>query len=284
MRKVAIISDVHALLEPLEAILEDINRRGITEIYSLGDNIGLGPNPNEVISALSSNNVTSIAGNYEEYELLGVEPFKWYMTQSKIRSRDWTSSVLTKENKEIISLYPHSIDLLLGNKKIALCHFANDVRFDYYNNDSWGYSSNVQGGRPGYEQFLYTNSRRQKEDIQEKISEYGENNPELRGIFSALKDPLFGGKKIKMYDAIIQGHVHWKLTEKTPFGIIYSIRSAGMAYKDNPVDTASYVILSETSNGINVEEVLVKYDRAKMKNSILNSTSPDQDIKRYTCL
>ena len=46
-RKIAIFTDAHALLEPTEAALEDMQRRGITEIYSLGDNIGVGPNPSE---------------------------------------------------------------------------------------------------------------------------------------------------------------------------------------------------------------------------------------------
>lgn len=51
-RKIAIFTDAHALLEPTQAALEDMYRRGITEIYSLGDNIGVGPNPSEVIDLL----------------------------------------------------------------------------------------------------------------------------------------------------------------------------------------------------------------------------------------
>ena len=37
-RQIAIFADIHGLLEPAVAVLEDIKRRGITEIYSLGDN------------------------------------------------------------------------------------------------------------------------------------------------------------------------------------------------------------------------------------------------------
>lgn len=44
-RTIAIFTDVHGLLEPLKAILEDIKQKGITEIYCLGDFVGVGPNP-----------------------------------------------------------------------------------------------------------------------------------------------------------------------------------------------------------------------------------------------
>jgi len=43
--KRALISDIHSNLEGLEAVLEDIDKQGISEIYCLGDIIGYGPNP-----------------------------------------------------------------------------------------------------------------------------------------------------------------------------------------------------------------------------------------------
>ena len=49
MKKIAIFTDAHALFEPTEAVLKDIKGKGITEIYSLGDNIGIGPNPRKVM-------------------------------------------------------------------------------------------------------------------------------------------------------------------------------------------------------------------------------------------
>ena len=36
-REIAIFTDAHGLLEPTQAALEDMTKRGITEIYSLGD-------------------------------------------------------------------------------------------------------------------------------------------------------------------------------------------------------------------------------------------------------
>ncbi len=129
-RKIAILTDCHALLEPTKAILEDVNRRGITEIYSLGDNIGMGPNPGEVIDLLEENSVISVAGNAEEYVRLGIEPFYSYFNALKTKSHLWTLSKLNEHQKGVISLYPHYIELLIGGKKGVLCHFANVVRVD----------------------------------------------------------------------------------------------------------------------------------------------------------
>lgn len=283
-RKIAIFSDAHALLEPVKAALEDIKKRGITEIYSLGDNIGVGPNPGEVIDLLEEYNVKSISGNAEEYITIGIEPFESYFNELKTQSQLWTESKLNEHQKGIISLYPHSIELLLGNKKLALCHFSNDVRFDYTKNSTWTYQRNLKNNEIAYKQFLETNSFEQLLEIERMLHTYGFNSPMMRGYLSAKDDPLFNKNTVDMFDAIIQGHVHWKLYENSPSTEFYSIRAVGIAYDKDPIDTASYVILTETENGYNLEEILVKYDREKMVYSVLNCTSPDTSIRKFISL
>ena len=281
-RDIAIFTDAHGLLEPTKAALEDMKRRGITEIYSLGDNIGVGPNPSEVIDLLEENGVISVAGNSEEYVTLGIEPFRSYFDELKEQSQLWTLSKLNEHQKGIISLFPHSIELLVGGKKLALCHFANDVRFDFSKNSTWTYQSRTSNGQSGYQQFLYTNSAEQLEYMDRIIKRYGVDSPMMRGFVSAIKDPLFAGKQVNFFDAVIQGHVHWKIYEKASPTDFYSIRAVGMAYNKDPIDTASYVILHENDNGYELEEVLVKFDRERMEYSILNSGSPDNTIYRFT--
>src|SRR5437879_3863441 len=48
----ALISDIHGNLEALRAVLEDINKHQVEEIYCLGDVIGYGPNPRECIDLI----------------------------------------------------------------------------------------------------------------------------------------------------------------------------------------------------------------------------------------
>ncbi len=283
-RQIAIFADVHALLEPLEAALDDIRKRGITEIYSLGDNIGVGPNPSEVIDLLEENNVLSVSGNSEEYVTLGIEPFSSYFYELKTQSQLWTLSKLNEHQKGIISLYPHYFEITLGGKKMALCHFANDVRFDFEGHSTWTYQDKINSGQVGYKQFLYTNSEEQLSDMQMIIEKYGVDSPMMRGYLSARKEPLFNGKLVNFYDAVIQGHVHWKLYEETNKTNFYSIRAVGMAYQKDFMDTASYIILTEKENGYDFEEVLVKFDREKMEYRILNSKSPDTTIRKFVSM
>ena len=62
----ALISDIHANLPALEAVLADIDRRGeVDAIFHLGDLVGYAPWPNEVVSLLRERGIAGIAGNYD---------------------------------------------------------------------------------------------------------------------------------------------------------------------------------------------------------------------------
>ena len=71
----AIISDIHANLEALEAVLDDIARQNVTEIYCLGDIIGYGPNPRECIDLIEANCKLTILGNHDQGALFDPEGF-----------------------------------------------------------------------------------------------------------------------------------------------------------------------------------------------------------------
>ena len=283
-RCIGIINDVHSLLEPTKACLEDMKNKGITEIYSLGDNVGVGPSPKEIMDLFNEYNVKSIAGNSEDYITLGLAPFKSYFTKEKEESYLWTLSNLDSYEIGIIKLYPHFIDLTLGGKKISLCHFANDCRFDYIKNSTWTYQANYNYGIDAYKQFLYTNSDEQKHDIANKIKFLGENSEEAKGLISAMNEPLFNGRKVTDYDSIFQGHVHFEMIERGRNTTFYTLRAVGMAYGNDPIDTASYVILREKRNnqGFDVQKVLVKFDRRRLENEILNSDGPMDTIRKFT--
>ena len=288
-RQIAILTDIHGLLEPTEAILDDIKRRGITEVYSLGDNIGEGPNPLEVVTLLENSGVKSIAGNAEEYVRLGIAPFPYVEDDSCL----WTLEKLGEEGKGIVTLYPRFIELMVGGQKVGLCHFANDVRFNFSAHSTWTYQRYFDYAKTGERnrdnassQFAYTNSPDERRFLAEHIKPSNINSPYMQGMVSAYREPLFNGRLIELYDAIIQGHVHWKLYDQNDKTKFYTIRAAGIAYRNDPVDTASYIILREKTNnqGFDVEEILVRYDRDKMVCTILNCTIPSDKMIRFTAI
>ncbi len=280
-RVIAIITDIHALIEPLEAIMNDINKRGIKEIYSLGDNIGVGPNPKEVLDLLEKYNVKSINGNNEEYTILGIEPFLIYFDKKKTENQLWTLSKLTKEDIEKLKKNKHSYDLNVGGKKIGLCHFASDVRFDFIKHNVWGYFEAIKNKKKNpQKQFYYTNSIYQKRLINKKSKS---NLNEDNGYISAFKDPLFGGKKIDYYDEIIEGHAHFKLMTEDRRVKVRTIRALAMAFENNILDRAYYIIIKEKENGYDVDEILVPFDRKAMSKAIDESDMPDKTIiNKYT--
>ena len=210
-RKIAIITDAHALYEPTLGVLEDIRQEGITEIYSLGDNIGEGANPHEVMELLDKYNVISVAGNSEYYNILGTAPFT-YFDKDREENQAWTYDKLTTEDLNTMKLYKPSIDLTVGDKRIALCHFANDIRWDFSgDNSTWAYQQNFKKGVTS-KQFLHTNSQKAEEFIKKTLSE-NKDEKEVAGILNSLKNPIFNGKKVTDYDAIVQGHVHFHMQD-----------------------------------------------------------------------
>ncbi len=63
--RLAIIADIHGNYQALQAVLVDIEAAGVDEIISLGDNIGYGPQPAEVVRTIQDRNIISILGNHE---------------------------------------------------------------------------------------------------------------------------------------------------------------------------------------------------------------------------
>jgi predicted phosphodiesterase len=62
---VAIISDIHANAEALEAVLKDIRGNGVHQIICLGDLMGYGPDPERVVDMVQDTCSIVIAGNHD---------------------------------------------------------------------------------------------------------------------------------------------------------------------------------------------------------------------------
>lgn len=63
--KIALISDIHANLPALEAVLNDLERQKPDAIYCLGDLIGYNVWPNQVINLIRQHRIATIAGNHD---------------------------------------------------------------------------------------------------------------------------------------------------------------------------------------------------------------------------
>jgi predicted phosphodiesterase len=72
--KCAIVSDVHGNLEALEAVLEDAESQGISQIVCLGDIVGYGPNPRECVDYAMGFDIC-VLGNHDQGALFDPEGF-----------------------------------------------------------------------------------------------------------------------------------------------------------------------------------------------------------------
>ena len=63
--KIAIISDIHGNHNALRSVLEDIDANRIDKIFCLGDCIGYGPEPEQVINEIQRRAIPCIMGNHE---------------------------------------------------------------------------------------------------------------------------------------------------------------------------------------------------------------------------
>jgi len=77
--KIAILSDIHANIQALEAVLGSIHQRDITHIWFLGDAVGRGPNPIEVLNWLKDNVVSDnwVIGNHDAMLADLLSPQEW---------------------------------------------------------------------------------------------------------------------------------------------------------------------------------------------------------------
>ena len=89
----AIISDIHSNLEALEAILADIDARGVKKIVCLGDVVGYGANPRECIDLIIARTEFCLCGNHD-YAVF-YEPYNFNVSAE--RACYWTRQVLEDE-------------------------------------------------------------------------------------------------------------------------------------------------------------------------------------------
>ena len=100
-----ILADIHANLEAFQAVLYDANSRGpIDQLWCLGDIVGYGPNPGEVIDLLREHDHLSIAGNHDWAAIgkIDTSEFNPYARSAAL----WTQAQLTKEHVDYLSRLP----------------------------------------------------------------------------------------------------------------------------------------------------------------------------------
>lgn len=142
----ALISDIHANLPALEAILADIAARSdVDATYHLGDLVGYAPWPNETVALLRERRIAGIAGNYDsttaaDYKHCGCKYEDPRQEELSHLSYDWTRKHCTRETKRFLGELPFRMDVRpngghLSGPTVVLVHGTPTLNTLYWTED-----------------------------------------------------------------------------------------------------------------------------------------------------
>lgn len=259
MDKIAIISDIHANITALNAVLKDIEERKISHIYCLGDLVAKGVNPDIVIDIIKEKCEVVVRGNCDN--AIGSE-------RAKLK-KFWSTEKIGEERRKYLANLPVMYEFYLSGQLVRLFHAAPQG-LEYIFNPLYL----NEGGR--YENYEL--------DSIEKLFE----NTEFIGK----------NKNDEVPDIVGYGHIHtpnlYRFKNKTVFntgsvGSPNEMENDGKEDRTNSFSTlASYSILegnlgSKELGPISITNVRVPYDIEKEIESLEKSDMPYKE-KAIFCL
>lgn len=125
--RIAVIADIHGNLPGLQAVLADIKTRRVEKVFCLGDLVGYGPWPNEVVELLRASPVHCLQGNYdqsvgEELMACGCDFSSEEAARVGEISLNWTIDATSDQNKVWLRELPAFHRVELSGQRLLLVH------------------------------------------------------------------------------------------------------------------------------------------------------------------
>ena len=253
MDRIAIISDVHGNVSALNSVMEDIEKRGITTIYCLGDSVIKCANPDKVVDIIREKCEVILKGNCDDVVCRpGIEYGKF-----------WSRDIIGEERANFLYNCPVSYEFYMSGHLIRLFHaspFSLDDMFNpvYDNSDS----------------EFYANIRNPMDMFK---------NTEFIG--KTENDPV--------PDIVGYGHIHTPNIFRYGNKSIFNTGSVGipveMINEDENDETnkfstmASYAILEGNLNSLNLDTfsitlVRIPYDATEEIKALEDSNMPNKEL------
>jgi predicted phosphodiesterase len=239
----ALISDIHANLPALEAVLAHIDEsHDVAAIYHLGDLVGYAPWPDEVVALLRERAIPGVAGNYDstiatDYKHCGCRYEDARQEELSHLSYEWTRAHTSGESKRFLGSLPFRIDVRplgghIAGPRLILLH-----------------------GNPVLNTVYWTDDRS-----------------------DGFCQQMAGHVSAKAGDVIAFGHTH-KPWHRTLDGIHF-VNTGSVGRPKDGDWRAGYVLLSMDGENVGVELVRVEYDVERAVRGIHASELPD-DFAEY---
>ncbi len=264
MTRIAIISDAHSNIPATAAVFKHIDNNRIDYIYSIGDMIGKGPSPCEVVDLHKSYCNISILGNWEDFLLYsGIyeNPISYYRRLLSDDHLSFFKSLgyvieffMSGRFFRIFHAHPDSVYKRVFKKVPLLTHMEMFMPPATYNTDFPGKAADI---------VIYG-------DIHYPYH-ISFDDLYFEAYYKALKDRIFA-----TYD-------EFAAYNKVPISFlkgrtIYNAGSIGQPFGST---LASYIVLegalgSEENSDLKIEAVSVKYDLSLASKIALESTMYDR--------
>jgi putative phosphoesterase len=127
MRRVAVITDIHANLLALQAALARIDELDVDGLYCGGDLVGYGPHPDAVCTLIAERAIPTIYGNYDyaiarDLEDCGCAYVTPHDRELGQRSVDWTLAHTSRASKDFMRALPFDLRFMVGETPVHLVH------------------------------------------------------------------------------------------------------------------------------------------------------------------
>jgi len=120
-----VISDIHGNLQALEAVLAAVET--VDQLWNLGDMVGYGANPNEVIDLIRPLALVNVRGNHDRV-CCGLTSSQGFNPVAA-EAAEWTRHQLTEENLEWLRHMPKGP---VAATKRAMCAHGSPLHEDHY--------------------------------------------------------------------------------------------------------------------------------------------------------
>jgi predicted phosphodiesterase len=240
MMRYALLSDVHANLPALQAVLADIDQRGATigATYHLGDLVGYAPWPDESVALLRAREITGVSGNYDStvathYKHCGCKYEDAHQEALSHESYAWTLGHTSEETQAYLGTLPFRIDLRPVGGHVA------------------GPTVTLVHGTPTLNTVYWTADR-----------------PDS---FCVKMAQLAGARA---GDVIAFGHTH-----RPWHRVVAGVHFVNTGSVGRPKDgdwRAGYVLLDVADGSVGVEVARIEYDLERAMSGILASELPDE--------
>jgi putative phosphoesterase len=123
--KIALLGDVHANLPALEAVLSHAKNLGVDGIWNIGDFVGYGAFPNQVVNRMRKKKFTNIIGNYDAKVLnFPKKDGNWSQNKHPLKylAFKWAHENLSRKSRKFLGSLPDEREIEIGKHRFLLVH------------------------------------------------------------------------------------------------------------------------------------------------------------------